>query len=141
LKILLAVALAAVVIATAAGCGEPEPTGTPGEPGYAGEIAETLLQSLINTADFNAFRELFDTESQKNITEDSFQQTHEEFRSTYGEYSSKEFTGTRENVEEVYTEVSYKAIFKNRPDGVTVKVLFLEKDDKVYASGIFFQEL
>jgi hypothetical protein len=139
-KIIISIALAVVITAMAAGCGQPAPTQTQDEPEYANEISETLLQSLINTEDFNAFRGLYDEASQKNITEASFQQTHDQFLSAYGEYISKEFTGTRENVEDVYTEVSYKAVFGKRPDGITVKVLFQEAGDRVFASGIFFQE-
>ncbi len=139
LKILIAVMLAVIMAAMATGCGEPTPTESQEEPDYASAIAETLLQSLINTEDFHAFRDLFDPASQQNITEEAFQQTHEELYNAYGEYISKEFTGTREKVEEFYTEVSYKAVFEKRPDGISVKVLFQETGDKVYVSGLFFQ--
>lgn len=137
----LIVVLAAMIAAALPGCGEPTPTETQNEPEYANSITETLLQALINTEEYTAFRELFDAETQKGITEVSFQQTHDQFFSAYGEYVSKEFTGARENVQDIYTEVSYKAVFEKRPDGISVKVLFQETGDKVYASGVFFHEL
>lgn len=140
LKILAFIILAVMTAALAAGCGEPTSTSTPDEPEYAGAITESLLQALINDEEFETFRGHFAPATQQTITEASFQQTHDQFFSAYGEYMSKEFTGTRENVQDVYTEVTYKAVFGNRPDGITIKVLFLEANNKAYTAGIFFQE-
>ena len=139
LRILIVIVLAVMMAATAVGCGEPEPAETPNEPEYAGAIAESLLQALINTENYTAFSEHFDETMRKNITEASFKQTHDDLSDKYGEYISKKFTLTEENVEEIYTAVSYNATFSKRTEGITVKVIFQETAAKVYVSGIWFQ--
>ncbi|OGO07047.1 MAG: hypothetical protein A2Y92_00060 [Chloroflexi bacterium RBG_13_57_8] len=138
-KVLAVIMLAALAMAIVAGCGKPGPAETPPEPEYADAIAENLLQSLINTENYTSFIRDFDETMKKAMTEAAFAQTHDDLRAKYGEYQSKIFTLTEEEVQEVYTAVSYNATFGKRTQGITVKVVFQETNQGVFVAGLWFQ--
>jgi maltose-binding protein MalE len=137
-KILSMIILALVIAAVLPGCGKGEPTEKTGEPEYAGAIAENILQAF-NSGDYTAYSEYFDEAMKKAVPEAVFKATYTQIRESFGNYVSKEFSSVELNVQNIYTAVFYKAKFRKKTDGINVKVVFLETDNGVLVSGLWFQ--
>ena len=105
------------------------------EPEYASAIAESILQSF-NTGDYAAYSEYFDEAMKKAMPEVAFQQTAALIHDKVGEYQSKAFASVE--TEDIYTVVIYRAKFSQEQWGVTVRIVFLETDDNVFVSGLWF---
>jgi major membrane immunogen (membrane-anchored lipoprotein) len=137
LKVFTAIMVAVLMMAALLGCGKSEPAGAPGEPEYADVITEGILQAF-NTGDYAAYSEHFDEAMKKAMPEAVFEDTRAQIQAGFGDYVSKEFSSTELNVQGIYTAVIYKAEFSKK-SGVQVKVVFLETDDAVFVSGLWFQ--
>jgi major membrane immunogen (membrane-anchored lipoprotein) len=124
-----------LLIAGLVGCSQSKPTESLAEPGYAGAIAENILQSF-NTGDYAAYSEHFDEAMKKAMPEAAFQDTAALIQRTIGDYISKEFDRTE--TDDIYTAVIYRAKFSEEPGVVTVRVVFLETDDNIFVSGLWF---
>jgi len=124
-----------LLIAGLMGCSQSEPTESLAEPEYAGAIAENILQAF-NTGDYAAYSKHFDEAMKKAMPEATFQDTAALIKRTIGDYISKEFDRTE--TDNIYTAVIYRAKFNEEPGVVTVKVVFLETDDNVLVSGLWF---
>jgi hypothetical protein len=104
------------------------------EPDYANQIAEDILLA-INENDYAKFSEHFDEAMKSALPEATFQQNTSQIKEAIGDYVSKTFWKTV--TEGGYTAVYYKAKF-TLEDEITVKVVFLETEGKVYVSGLWF---
>jgi hypothetical protein len=134
IKVIAGIILAVMVMAPLAGCGKSEPAEPSVEPEYAGAIAEGILQAF-NTGDYAAFSEHFDPAMKKAMPKSVFKQQADLLQGKIGSYISK--TYTRTETSDIYTAVFYKAEFSGE-SGVTVKVVFLETEDEVFVSGLWF---
>lgn len=137
-KICAIVVLAVVLLAVLPGCGKGEPTEKAGEPEYADAITESILQAF-NSGDYFAYSEYFDEAMKKAVPKAAFEVTCTQIRESFGDYVSKEFSSVQLNVQNIYTTVFYKAKFSKKMDGIKVKVVFLETDNGVLVSGLWFQ--
>ena len=117
------------------GCGQSKPTESLAEPEYAGAIAESILQAF-NTGDYAAYSKHFDEAMKKAMPEATFQDTAALIKQKIGDYISKEFDRTE--TDDIYTAVIYRSNFSEEPGVVTVRVVFLETDDNVFVSGLWF---
>jgi hypothetical protein len=104
------------------------------EPDYANQITENILLAM-NEGDYAQFSEHFDEAMKNSLPEATFQETVSQIREAIGDYVSKTFWKVQ--TEDGYTAVYYKAKF-TLEDEVTVKVVFLETEGKVYVSGLWF---
>ena len=119
-----------------AGCGESEePVENSGEPEYACEIMDKILEAF-NDGDYAAYSERFDEAMKKALNETVFNGTRDFVRARIGDYVSREFVESQE-AQEIYTVVIYQAKFSEE-DAVKITVTFLETDDYVYVSGLYF---
>ena len=118
------------------GCSESAPVEQSEEPEYAGEIIEEVLQAY-NTGDYAMYSKRFDTAMKEAMSEFVFQQTHAFNKNRIGDYVSREFVDSQV-AEEIYTVVIYHAKFTDEPADVKITVNFLETDDYVYVSGLYF---
>jgi hypothetical protein len=105
------------------------------EPDYANQITENILLAM-NEGDYAQFSEHFDEAMKNSLPEATFQETVSQIREAIGDYVSKTFWKVQ--TEDGYTAVYYKAKF-TLEDEVTVKVVFLETEGKVYVSGLWFE--
>jgi major membrane immunogen (membrane-anchored lipoprotein) len=127
-----------LLVSVLSACGKSEPTAEKtGEPEYAGAMTESILKAF-NSDDYTAYSQDFDEAMKKAMPESTFEQTRAQIQEAWGEYESKEYSGVEENVQGIYTAVTYKATFRKK-SGVQVRVVFLETDDKVLVSGLWFQ--
>ena len=117
------------------GCRPSQPAEVVGEPEYAGAIAEGILQAF-NSNDYAACSERFDEAMKKAMPEATFQDTAALIKQKIGDYISKEFDRTE--TDDIYTAVIYRSNFSEEPGVVTVRVVFLETDDNVFVSGLWF---
>ena len=138
LKILSMIILAVIIAAVLPDCGKGEPTEKTGEPEYADAITENILQAF-NSGDYTAYSEYFDEAMKKAVPKAAFEMTCTQIQESFGNYISKEFSSVELNVQNIYTAVFYKARFSKKPDGINVKVVFLETDNGVFVSGLWFQ--
>ena len=124
-----------MLLGSVAGCGESELADITTEPEYADAIAESILQSF-NTGDYAAYSEHFDEAMKKAMPEAAFRQTAALIHDKIGEYQSKAFASVE--TDDIYTAVIYRAKFSEEQWGVTVRVVFLETEDRVLVSGLWF---
>jgi uncharacterized lipoprotein YehR (DUF1307 family) len=138
LKTGLSFVIAILLVVALIGCAQPETVEPSDEPGYADAIAEGILQSF-NTGDYAACSQHFDEAMKKAMPEATFQDLRTQVQNTLGEYISKEYSGKELNVQGIYTAVIYKAEFSKEPAGVQVRIVFLETEDSVFVSGLWFE--
>jgi hypothetical protein len=125
-----------LLMASLPGCGKSEePAVTPSEPEYAAAIVDGIMQAF-NAGDYAAYSEHFDEAMKKALNETVFRETGDFIRKKIGDYISREVTQVK--VEEIYTTVVYKAKFTDEPEDVKVTVSFLETEDYVFVSGMWF---
>ena len=136
-KISALILLAILGIMMLSGCSQSETTEATDEPAYAGAIAESILNSF-NTGDYTVYSERFDPAMKKAMPEADFKELRSQVREEMGDYISKEYS-SQETVQEIYTAVIYKVEFSKNPGDVQIRVVFLETDDAVYVSGLWFQ--
>jgi hypothetical protein len=105
------------------------------EPDYANQMTEDILLAM-NENDYAKFSEHFDEAMKSALPEATFQQNTSQIKEAIGEYVSKTFWKTA--TEDGYTAVYYKAKF-TLEDEITVKVVFLETEGKVYVSGLWLE--
>ena len=130
---LIVIALFAVLLA---GCGQSDKSVEQSEePAYAEAITESIMQAY-NDCDYDTYSEHFDPAMKKAMNETVFYGTRDFIRARVGDYQSKKFVESRV-AEEIYTMVIYQAKFSEE-DAVKVTITFLETDDYVYVSGLYF---
>jgi len=118
------------------GCGESEePMEQSDEPEYAGAIIESILQAF-NAGDYAAYSEHFDEAMKKAMNKTVFNGTRDFIRARIGDYVSRKFVESQA-AQEIYTVVIYQAKFSEE-NAVKVTITFLETDDYVYVSGLYF---
>ena len=130
--------IAILLVVALLGCAQPKTVEPPNEPAYADSIAEGILQSF-NTGDYAACSEHFDEAMKTAMPEAAFQDFRTQIQNAMGDYISKEYSSTQLNVQDIYTSVIYKAKFSEAPDGVQVRVVFLETENSVLVSGLWFE--
>ena len=131
----LIILTAVLLITLFSGCSESKPTEVIAGPEYAGAITEEILLAL-NTGDYAVYTKNFDEAMEKAMQEPVFSQMREFFQKKIGLYESKKIS--KVEVGDVYTTVVYKAKFSDEPKDVTVTIVFLETEDKVLVSGLWF---
>jgi major membrane immunogen (membrane-anchored lipoprotein) len=131
----LGVVAVLLLIAGLMGCSQSKPAESLAEPEYAGAIAENILQAF-NTGDYTAYSKHFDEAMKKAMPEATFRDTAASIKQKIGDYVSKEFDRTE--TDNIYTAAIYRAKFSEEPGVVTVRVVFLETDDNVFVSGLWF---
>ena len=121
---------------TVAGCGESEePAKQSNEPGYAEAIVDSIMQAF-NDGDYADYSEHFDEAMKIALNETVFKGTRDFIRARIGDYVSRKFVESQA-AQEIYTVVIYQAKFSEE-NAVKVTITFLETDDYVYVSGLYF---
>jgi len=135
LKTVSAVIAVLLLIAAVPGCGQSSPIKIIKEPEYADAIAESILQAL-NNGDYAAYSEHFNEAMKRAVPEAAFREKAAFIKEKIGNYKYKAFASAR--IEDIYTVVFYRAKFSDETWGVTVKIVFLETNDDVFVSDLWF---
>ncbi len=104
-----------IIIVLMAGCGGSETAETPGEPEYAGEATDILLQGLSENS-LEKYTRYGNQEFKAAVTQEVLDKAVSQVIGQLGAYKSKEFLSVEEQGE--YIIVHYKATFEKGEVGV-----------------------
>jgi len=104
-----------LIIVLMAGCGGSETAETPGEPEYAGEATDILLQGLSENS-LEKYTRYGNQEFKAAVTQEVLDKAVSQVIGQLGAYKSKEFLSVEEQGE--YIIVHYKATFEKGEVGV-----------------------
>ena len=138
LKLFAGIVAGILIVAALAGCsGSSAPEIVNEEPSFAGAITESILLAF-NTGDYTAFSKRFDVAMKKAMPEATFIQTRDLIRGKVGDYKAgSKYYVDHHDADEIYTVVVYKGEY-TKEDEVKIIITFLETDDYIYVSGLYF---
>ncbi|SMD15793.1 DUF3887 domain-containing protein [Sporomusa malonica] len=98
------------------------------------QLTENMLVAM-NENDYNRFSRDFDDQMRVDLDEAKYKSTVPAITAKIGKYLSKDFVGLEKK--DQYTIVVYRANFSLEPDGVTVRSVVGDKNDKKVISGFW----